>query len=340
MTREREKIIQEFLEKQGWQDAESSLLAGDASFRRYHRLTLGHQKAILMDAAPPHESIGPFQKIQSHLLQLGYSAPRSYASDQDQGLMLLEDFGDDTFSRLLQSGVAEYDLYQLAVDFLVDLHQKGSQAIPQDSPAFDQARFLREVMILTEWYYPAVQDHSLSSSNLLDYQTIWEALIPFSKKIPDSLILFDFHIDNLMRLNDRSGIAACGLLDFQDAVSGPMTYDLMSLLEDARRDVDSDMKKILLDSYCQKFPKLNRDDFDMSWSIMAAQRHSRVIGVFTRLCHRDGKSTYLKHIPRCWRLLEQALKHPILSDLAQWFEGHIPKDKRIIPSPKDSITHA
>ena len=131
----------------------------------------------------------------------------------------------------------------------------------------------------------------------------------------------------------RDGLAACGLLDFQDAVAGPVTYDLMSLLEDARRDIDPGLVARMKDRYLARFPDLDRDAFAASWAVMAAQRHAKVIGIFTRLCKRDGKPIYLGHIPRVWRLLDAACAHPALAAVREWLDRHIPADKRIVPSP-------
>ena len=146
--------------------------------------------------------------------------------------------------------------------------------------------------------------------------------------MPETLVLRDFHVDNLMRLPGRAGIAACGLLDFQDAVAGPLTYDLMSLLEDARRDLDPALVSAMRRRYLDAFPDLDREAFDLSWTVLAAQRHAKVIGIFTRLEQRDGKPVYLRHIPRVWRLLDAALAHPRLGRLKAWLDRHLPAELR------------
>ncbi|MBV5325557.1 MAG: phosphotransferase, partial [Rhodospirillaceae bacterium] len=164
-----------------------------------------------------------------------------------------------------------------------------------------------------------------------EYVAIWRRLFPVARLVADTLVLRDFHVDNLMLL-DRPGLAACGLLDFQDAVAGPATYDLMSLLEDARRDIHPLLAERMKQRWLAHFPELDRSVFEASWAVMAAQRHAKVIGIFTRLCKRDGKAGYLVHIPRVWRLLEASLAHPVLTELARWFERHIPRDQRGVPS--------
>jgi len=330
---ERDTIIADFLERSGWGGAERRRLAGDASFRRYDRLWRGDERAVLMDAPPPMENVRPFVAIAGHLSGLGYSAPRLLAADIAEGLLLLEDLGDGTFTRLLAEGADEAALYRLAVDLLIDLHRLGARAMPPGLPPFDEARLLREVQVMTEWYVPEVLGAKLPAAALDDYVARWRDLAPVARRVPDTLVMFDFHVDNLMGLAGRPGVAACGLLDFQDAVAGPLTYDLMSLLEDARRDIAPDLIAQLKQRYLDAFPTLDRDDFAASWAVMAAQRHTRVIGVFARLNRRDGKPGYLVHIPRVWRLLERSLAHPALAPLKAWLDRHLPPERRGVPTP-------
>jgi aminoglycoside/choline kinase family phosphotransferase len=328
---DRAATIQAFLDKAGWGKASRRPLAGDASFRKYERLSQGEEKAVLMDAPPPQEDVRPFIRIATHLTGMGYSAPKILAQDEEAGLLLLEDLGDGTFTRLLASGERDEEaLYALAVDFLVDLHTRADSAL-EGLPVYDEARLLAEASLLTDWYWPAVFGRELDPADRVAFLEIWRSLIPAARALPDTLVLRDFHVDNLMAL-PRNGIAGCGVLDFQDAVAGPPAYDLMSLLEDARRDIDPGLVARMKDRYLARFPTVDRETFERSWAILAAQRHTKVIGIFTRLARRDGKPIYLEHIPRVWRLLEAALAHPALATLALWLDTHIPEDCRIIPS--------
>jgi hypothetical protein len=321
-----------FLADHGWGTAKCVPLAGDASFRRYDRLTAADgRRAVLMDAPPPQEDVRPFLAIEKQLLLLGYSAPRLLAADEAQGFLLLEDLGDDTFTRLLAAGESEEDLYRLAVDLLIDLHGQGPAAKPVGLPPYDDERLLTEALLLTDWYAPEMVDLPASARD--DYIALWLELFPIARAVPETLVLRDFHVDNLLRLDDRSGVAACGLLDFQDAVAGPVTYDLMSLLEDARRDINPGLVAGERKRYLGARPEIAADVFDASWAILAAQRHAKVIGIFTRLCRRDGKPIYLGHIPRLWRLLQASLAHPCLAGLEAWLDRHIPLDKRGVPQP-------
>ncbi|HLO77941.1 MAG TPA: phosphotransferase [Magnetospirillum sp.] len=327
---ERAALITRFLAAAGWGDAQRGRLAGDASFRHYDRLQRGGERAVLMDAPPPKEDVRPFVRIARHLDAMGYSAPGLLAVDEANGLLLLEDLGDDTYTRLLARGHDETALYALATDLLADLHARPD-AIPAGLPPYDDERLLTEACLLTDWYLPAV-GRPVDDGARAEYGTLWTALFPLARAVPATMVLRDFHVDNLMLL-DRPGLAACGLLDFQDAVAGPLTYDLMSLLEDARRDIDPALIATMKDRYLARLPHLARDDFDASWAVMAAQRHAKVIGIFTRLCKRDGKPIYLGHIPRVWRLLEQACAHPALAGVKQWLDTHIPPDDRTVPQP-------
>jgi aminoglycoside/choline kinase family phosphotransferase len=327
---DREALITRFLAQAGWGDAQRGRLAGDASFRHYDRLARGGERAVLMDAPPPKEDVRPFVRIARHLQSMGYSAPRLLAVDEENGLLLLEDLGDDTYTRLLARDHDERALYALATDVLADMHARAD-AIPAGLPPYDDERLLTEACLLTEWYMPAVGMAPTAAAKA-QYAELWTRLFPVARAVPDTIVLRDFHVDNLMLL-DRPGLKACGLLDFQDAVAGPVTYDPMSLLEDARRDIDPDLIAEMKERYLARFPHLDRAAFEASWAIMAAQRHAKVIGIFTRLCKRDGKPVYLVHIPRVWRLLEQACAHPALAELRAWLDTHIPKDQRTVPTP-------
>jgi aminoglycoside/choline kinase family phosphotransferase len=319
-----------FLARAGW-DVKPRLLAGDASFRKYYRVERGGQRVVLMDAPPPMENVRPFLNIARHLTRLGLSAPRILAEDPDQGLLLLEDLGDDTYARKLAAGADETALYALAVDLLVELHKRFDVAAASDVPRFDTTRALREVNLLLDWYWPAIKGAPASADLRQSYEAAWRAALSALWSAPDSIALFDFHIDNLMLLAGRDGVAACGLLDFQDAVIAPIAFDLVSLLEDVRRDVPPGLVAAMRERYVAAFPKLDRAAFDRSYSAIGAQRNTRIVGVFTRLLVRDGKPRYLQFMPRVWRLLEGDLEHPAMAPVRQWFDTHLPKGTRATP---------
>lgn len=325
-----------FLAACGWGDAQVSPLAADASFRSYHRVTGADRGAVLMDAPPPMEDVRPFRAIDARLRALGLSAPEILAEDVRGGFLLLEDFGDGTFTRLLKTGESEAALYDLAVDALVALHrQTGAAAAFEgfDLPVYDEARYLAEAALLPDWFLPAVGCEPGGAARAA-YDAAWRESLKALAGQPETLVLRDFHVDNLMRLPGRGGVAACGLLDFQDAVRGPVGYDLMSLLEDARRDLDPALIARGRARYLDAFPALDRDAFGAAWAVLAAQRHAKVIGIFTRLNVRDRKPQYLVHIPRVWRLLEAALAHPALGPVAAWFAARVPADvRRSTPCP-------
>ncbi len=330
---DRARKIEAFLEASGWHWADLRPLADDASFRSYHRLDSGDRRAVLMDAPPTHEDVRPFLRIARHLRDLGLSAPDILAEDVEAGLLLLEDLGDDTFTRLLENGAAEEPLYALAVDVLVHLHRlPTARAVPPGVPSYDETRLLEEALLFTDWYMPAAVGDAPTQSARNAYIEAWREILPLVDAQQRTLVLRDFHVDNLMRLQGREGTAACGLLDFQDAVAGPAAYDLMSLLEDARRDISSALKATMLARYREGVQGIDWPAFETVFAILAAQRHAKVIGIFTRLCRRDGKPGYLIHIPRVWRLLEASLDHPALTPVAAWFEQHLPHETRRIPT--------
>lgn len=339
MSTDRAPHIQQFLDTAGWHGALARPLAGDASFRRYYRVQRNGCRAVLMDAPPDREDVRPFIAVSQHLQTLGLSAPCILAADIGQGFLLLEDFGDDTFSRLLASGAEERALYRLATDVLVFLHRMPSeQALPRGLPAYDRNRLLDEALLLVDWYLPAMLESPCPDDVRSEYVSLWSHLLDTILQEPPTLVLRDFHVDNLMRLSQRDGIATCGLLDFQDAVSGPAAYDLMSLLEDARRDVSDRTRAEMMESYCAAMGIADPERFRRIFATLAAQRHCKVIGIFTRLCRRDGKQAYLVHIPRVFSLLTRALEHSALADLKDWFDRNLPPCRRQIPSPAPVVT--
>lgn len=329
-----------FLANAGWAGAKVSVLAADASFRSYYRVQLNDRQCVLMDAPPPEEDIRPFVTVARYLAQLGFSAPRILAEDERRGFLLLEDLGDDTYTRIFEAGGDQGQLYDAAIDTLVHLHELASdKTAPGDIPAYDMDRLLAEAMLFLDWYMPAV-GAPVDDTDRDVYEDAWRNVFADIATRRETLVLRDYHVDNLMWLPARSGTARCGLLDFQDALIGARAYDLMSLIEDARRDVDHKRADRLIERYIAACGDIRESDLRRDIAILGAGRHAKVIGIFTRLCRRDGKSRYLVHIPRVWRLLENSLSHPALSPLALWFAENVPAGLRVVPDANNKKTGA
>ena len=190
---------------------------------------------------------------------------------------------------------------------------------------------MEEALLLVDWYLPAVTGKEATEEARAKYVSLWKEALRPVLATPRTLVLRDFHVDNLIWLPDRKGVQRCGLLDFQDAVAGAPAYDLMSLLEDARRPVDPVLTAHMLARYLAAFPDQDREALGATYAILGAQRHAKVIGIFTRLCHRDGKDRYLKHIPHVWTLLERALADPHLRAVKAWIDTALPPDRRVVP---------
>ena len=327
----RKTLANEFLGRVKWQDGEHTPLAGDASNRRYERIRKKNERAVFMDAPPPLENVGAFVTIANLLRDLGLSAPNIFEADIDAGFLLIEDFGDTTYTERLLAGVDEGELYKLATNVLIHLHR----AYQDDGAmsAYNNDLLVRETQLCLDWYMPAVLGTDTPDLDKAAFDSAWRTALKTAREVPSSIVLRDFHADNLMLLNNRNGIAACGLLDFQDAVIGPVSYDLVSLLEDARRDVPAKISRQMLSQYLSAFPTLNPDKFASSYAILGAQRCTKILGIFTRLDRRDGKPQYLKHIARVWRWLETDLRHPALAPVKKWFDYYFPQKYRITPSP-------
>ena len=312
----------EFLAAHGWEGAKIVPLAGDASFRRYFRVLRGADSAVLMDAPPPHEDVGPYLKVTGYLLERGFAPPRPLAVDRERGLLLLEDFGDDRMGRLLaREPQREREIYQTAIDILVEL---GSARAPEDIPPYDEDALMREADLLPQWYAPAVGMEVDPHGYRDAWRNAWGGVLEESAARP-VLVLRDYHADNLMVLADRP---ALGLLDFQDALAGHAAYDLVSLLQDARRDVDPTLEQEMIERYVHAAGVADPERFRAHYEVLGAQRNSKILGIFTRLWKRDGKSHYLPLQPRVWRYLERNLAHPALVPVRRWFDSNLPADAR------------
>ncbi len=335
---ERARAISKFLAAAGWADAERRLLAADASFRRYERLRRDGASRVLMDAPPPRENVRAFHQIARTLIDLGLSAPRAFEVDEAAGLMLLEDFGDRTFTRALAEDADEATLYRLAIDALIALHQRWQPGLATAPPPYDDARLLEEALLLPDWFLPARRGAPTPEPVRAAYIEAWRAVLARARAVPDCLVLLDYHVDNLMLLEGREGVAACGLLDFQDAMIGPVAYDVVSLLEDARRDVDAGVAAEMLARYLDAFPELDRERFMESYAVLGAQRAAKIVGIFTRLSRRDNKDQYLHHIPRVWRRLTADLEHPALAPVQAWFDREVPAAERRAPPAREETS--
>ncbi len=326
---ERDTHIATFLAASGWDAAQRGLLAGDASFRRYDRLTLNGRTAVLMDAPPPMENVGPFINVASLLGGLGFSTPRILAQDHARGLLLLEDLGDDTYTSLLRQGRDERALYELATDALIEVRRRVPASALETLPVFNGARCLCEVSLLLDWYWPAIKGAPAPDVVRREFEAAWRAVLPGMWQAGRTITLFDFHVDNLLVLPGRTGFQACGLLDFQDAVAGPAPFDLASLLEDVRRQVKQDLANAMVDRYLAGNPGLDEAGFRSAYAVSAAQRNTRIAGTFTRLLKRDSKPNYQRFMTRVWELLQEDIAHPALAPVRAWFDEHLaPAERR------------
>jgi aminoglycoside/choline kinase family phosphotransferase len=326
---DRARLRAEFVARAGWADARESLLAGDASFRRYFRLTRANGTAVVMDAPPPQEDVRPFIRIGRHLGALKFSAPEIFAEDAANGFLLLEDLGDNTFARVLDADGDEAELYLRATDVLVALHSAPDRGLLPGLGGYTGDALIEAAMLLPEWYLPAASGRATPGEEIESYRVAWRTCLGHLPASADMLLLRDYHKDNLIWLPERAGVRACGLLDFQDAQQGHPSYDLVSLIEDARRDVSPAVQAGCLARYIVA-TGLDAQDFRTGFALMAAQRHARVIGLFVRLLKRDGKPEYLPHLPRVWRMFERALKHDALEPLRRWVDRLLPPSLRHI----------
>jgi N-acetylmuramate 1-kinase len=349
------KAIEKLLNQTGWADAKRQFMLGDASVRAYERLTRGQhsenpESAILMIAptrpdGPPvrygkpysaiarlAEDVKPFVAMANGLAAEGYSAPAIRGMDLKTGLLLTEDLGDAT---VLVDGVPDPDRYMVAAELLADLHGRDladrlpvSGDIEHRIPPYDLDALLIEVELMLDWYLPHRGKTGLSATARGQFVNAWKAVLTELVMAPRTWVLRDYHSPNLMWLPDREGLKRIGLIDFQDAVMGHPAYDVASLAQDARVDLPDGLELRLVGHYA-RLRKAADPDFSMAtfardYSVMGAQRATKILGIFARLDRRDGKPGYLKHLPRIEANVLKCLAHPALADLKAWYAANVP----------------
>ncbi|TAH32262.1 MAG: hypothetical protein EYC62_09565 [Alphaproteobacteria bacterium] len=334
MTITRDQQIHKFLHDAGWADAKRVPMREDASARKYYRLQKQTQSAVLMDAAPPFEEVGEFARKAAIFSSYGLSIPKIYARDDAHGLLLIEDYGEISFANAIRSGENGGGLYRDAIAALTHMHSQADiQA--RKLPPLDDGRLIYLVSWIIEWYIPLIQPQTLSRTIREKFFELWTDTFKIMRAVPHHAIHLDYQFHNLMLLPGKASYGRCGILDFQDACYGPVSADLVMLLQDAREDVPDNIVKTGLDQYLHAFPKINRDDFMASYAAFAAHNAARILGLFARLKIRDGKGQYLCHIPRNLKYFEDNLRHPALAPIKQWFDTHVPAEKRLaIPDLK------
>lgn len=330
---DRQGALDEFLRGAGRDPGRACLLAGDASNRRYLRLAAepGLPAAVLMDAPPEKgEDVRPFVAVTHWLRERGLSAPEIAGADLEAGFLILEDLGDALYARLLEREPGrDTELYGAAVDLLVDMSGThapsviGPSACRLPLPPYDVSVLAREAALVRQWWLPAT---GIQPSD--DLAAEFDALVARTTEAVEParevLVLRDYHAENLIWLPERRGAARVGLLDYQDALSGHAAYDLVSLLEDARRDTSPDLREAMIRRYLERRPDLDHAEFRAAYAALGAQRNLKIVGIFARLAIRDGKPRYLALIPRVWGHLQSDLAHPDLVPLRSWVARHIP----------------
>lgn len=314
-----------FLAAAGWGRAQVLPLAGDASFRRYFRLVEGKagkkgRQAVLMDAPPAHEDVRPFLSVARLLSDAGFAAPQILAKDIARGFLLIEDLGDRLMGPVLKTEpLLEPGIYAQAVDLLAALHENTD---PKGLAPYDRAALVREVLVFTDWYAKAAGISVDEPAYVAAWDAVWQDVLDQTSARP-VVTLRDYHADNLMLL-DRPGVQSLGLLDFQDARAGHPAYDLVSLLQDARRDVPPAMEAAMLD----RFAGPGNAAFRASYEVLGAQRNVKILGVFVRLRDRDGRTGYVERLPRVWSYLDRNFAHPALAPVRAWFDANVPAHLR------------
>ena len=321
---ERLEQQQAFVDANGWGDADIFPLPSDASTRRYIRLARGNESCMLVDAPPETEKLAEFIQVGAYLAKLGLRVPGILAVDLKEGLALLEDFGDSTFTVLLAAGESEKRLYEAAVDVLIHIRQNTQPATEIDLPPYDMDLMLEEVSRFLRWYVPAVRGSDVTEAEKEAFLAAWETALSEISKDTSSFVFRDFHVDNLMILPDGDGVSSVGLLDFQDALQGSPLYDLMSLVRDARRDVPAETEKACIDRYFSAFRDIDQTEALNTINLLSAQRQTKIAGIFARLATERDMTKYLEHLPRIRSMIKRDLSAPALQPVWRAIKAILP----------------
>ncbi|MDB2438226.1 phosphotransferase [Hellea sp.] len=350
--------IESFLKTAGWHEAKRVAVPGDASTRRYERLTLKGQKAVLMDAPKGDEAPGEaegasvedrralgynalarlagpnpeaFACIANELSKRGFSAPKIIAADMDKGFMLLEDLGDDLYAAVIaKEPDRERDLYEAAIDTLAAIYRSSFPSEMEFQGhgwrlrSYDAAALQAEADLFLDWYAKDF-GHDIQGQARQDWHDIWAELFECLEAHPSGLALRDFHAENIFWLPNRQAVSQVGLIDFQDGLFAHPSYDLVSLIEDARRDVLPELAAPLVERFCEKAGLKYDANFKIAYAVMGAQRNAKILGIFVRLSERDGKPHYRDLIPRVKAHFQGNLEDPKCVDLKKWIAAHVPE---------------
>lgn len=324
MNSSRTKLTSIFLSQSSWKNAKRTSIQGDASRRQYERLTCSMKgTSILMDAPPEHgEDVKPFVKVCKYFQKIGLSVPKIYESDISNGFLILEDFGENLFSKMLiNKPNNELEFYINATDNLIRLYHSTPL---KGLDVYNCSDMVNKSLLALDWYLEYGLTEPPNVTLKTEFYKLLNASLINIMSTPHIMVHRDFHAENLIWLNHRKGYQRVGILDFQDTMLGHPAYDLASLLNDIRREVNPEIKRKCLEHYLLN-TKLNVEDFEHGFSVCSAQRNLRILGVFTRLSVRDNKKGYLTFIPRIWRKLIEDLQHPALGDLNSLIRDFFPE---------------
>ena len=302
----------------------------DASSRKYFRIILKNGKTyVLADDELKKNKLPEFAALSKFFLNHGVHTPKVYFEDFNQGFLLLEDLGDDTFTRLLDKGVDEAFLYDLATDALIKIANINQR--PENIADLTKRRLIDDICFFADWYVPMAKGEPLTEFERKEFVGLVEPLADLAFKVPMGIVLWDYHVDNIML---KKGENECDVIDFQDTMWGPVTYDIMSLLEDARRDVSLSVQSTMKEKFFAALNGVKRQDFDDSYAFLSLFRHMRVLGRFTILGFVNNKPQYLKFVPHLWDMLSKTLQYSKFEEIRKWLEAVLPQEKRVIPQRK------
>lgn len=359
---DREQLRRDFLTAAGLGEAARAPLPGDASTRRYERLTTpAGATLMLMDQPPATESppcdpvwtpeqrraagwnavarlsagrIEAFAAVAEHFRHAGLSTPEIVAVDAANGLAVIEDLGDDLFARVIADGEPQAPLYLAAIDAVARLHMSALLPEAMQGPAGDWPLLTYDAVALQggadlfiEWLPKLHPDLAFGPDVQDEWRAAWAPIVAMGEQKAWTIAHRDYHAENLIWLPERTHQKRVGLIDFQDAVLAHPVWDLHSLLQDARRDVPPELEAVAFSHYCEVM-MVDRESYWRDYVALAALNEARILGIFARLIVRDGKPRYRQFMPRMWDHLNRNLREPGLEAVSAWFARHVPQERR------------
>ena len=322
---DRKKLKEKFLKKLNLDNYNIDKLSSDALYTKYYRISQGDSSFIVLDIIPQHNDTNNFEEFSKYLIQNGITSPIIYNYDKKNGFMVIEDFGDISFNKVL-SNIQKYssytdveDVYKNLIDFLITLQNIDT---PKFLEEYHDDSLLSEIKVFIDWYIPVLTGEQLSSEQIFEYLSIWKSILKCTHNLNNVIVLRNLHSENLKYIDHNSKAKKIGIIDCKHTMIGSPIYDVMSIIEDFRIHIPDNTKDNIINYYISNNTDISRKDFLANYHILAAHRNSVSLGIFAKKA-MNGESEYMKFVPQVKTCLDKNLEHPLLNPLKEWFNANI-----------------